>query len=402
MDQDFTLTTAPQRTKRIISLDIIRGFFLAVILINHIEMYPNLFDLFTGRGRLLVSAAEGFFFMSGLLVGMVYRRRLAYGMKFIFKKMWKRAAELYLGSVFLTLLFTAAAIYLSHPHIKDGLYPIIDWPGIFKNTFLMRYGFGWADFLDRFAIMMLLAPFGFYLLAKGKWWLMLAISIAAWALPGSGFTINWQIIFGLGMIIGYHWHSLNARFSALRPAVQSRIRHWLVYITVVTFALSYASVYILSLLNQKFLTLPAGWQHFTLHWNSANAFVWQFSEKWTVGPLRVILFLIWFSVLFMLVERYSRAINRATKNVFMLLGQNSLYVYIAHAFIVFVFKYFIVAGHPLMYNFVVTAAALACLIGVTYPYNRWQQHRAEARAKQKTADQASRHGGQLKQGFAES
>jgi hypothetical protein len=101
-----TYNTAVQAKKRILAFDILRGFFLIVILINHIELYPNFFDLFTGRGRLLVSAAEGFFFMSGLLVGMVYKRRIALGMKFIFKKMWKRAFVLYLASVFFTLLFT--------------------------------------------------------------------------------------------------------------------------------------------------------------------------------------------------------------------------------------------------------------------------------------------------------
>jgi len=400
MDQDFTLTT--QQTKRIISLDIIRGFFLAVIMVNHIEMYPNFFDLFTGRGRLLVSAAEGFFFMSGLLVGMVYRRRLAYGMKFIFKKMWTRAAELYVGSILLTLLFTAAAIYLSHPHIKDGLYPVTDWPGITKNTILMRYGFGWADFLDRFAIMMLLAPFGFYLLAKGKWWLMLAISFAAWAVPGSGFTINWQVIFGLGMLLGFHWYEMKARLEELKPIVRRRLKLTVFWVTAISFGLSYASVYILSLLNQKFVTLSPTWQNFTLHWNSANQFVWRFSEKWTMGPLRVILFLFWFAALLMVVEKYGTRINRYTKGIFMLLGQNSLFVYIAHAFLVFSFKYFIPPGHPLTINFLVTAASLACLIIVTKGYDSWRRLRKAAAHKSTGSVAHDKHHHSLKPEMAES
>src|SRR5438105_10501736 len=110
MDNDFAATAIP-KSKRIAALDIIRGFFLVVILINHIELYPSGFDYFTGRGRLFVSAAEGFFFMSGLLVGIVYKRRLHLGMKFITVKMWRRALQLYIGSVILTLLFTAAAVF---------------------------------------------------------------------------------------------------------------------------------------------------------------------------------------------------------------------------------------------------------------------------------------------------
>src|SRR4051794_16997728 len=92
-------------SQRIAAFDILRGFFLLVILIDHIELYPSGFDLLTGRGRLMVSAAEGFFFMSGLLLGLVYKRRIALGMRFIFKRMWGRALELYLLSVLLTLLF---------------------------------------------------------------------------------------------------------------------------------------------------------------------------------------------------------------------------------------------------------------------------------------------------------
>jgi hypothetical protein len=373
MEQDIAVTT--NTNNRIYALDIIRGLFLIVILINHIEMYPNLFDLFTGRGRLLVSAAEGFFFMSGLLVGMVYRRRLSLGMKFVFTKMWKRAGELYIGSILLTLLFTYAAIYFKHTTIKDGIPDVINWSHIFKETVFMRYGYGWADFLDRFAILMFLAPFGFYLLSKGKWWLLMAVSVIGWAWPGSGFTLHWQIIYALGMILGYHWHEVRARFGKLSATSRKSIKISLAVITVITFGLSYLSVYVLSLLNEKLASLSVGLQQFTLHWNSVNAYVWRFAEKWTVGPLRLVLFLIWFSVLFMVVQRHEKSINRYTKGMIQTVGQNSLFVYIAHAFIVFIFKLFIAPGKPLFINFIVTAAALASLLIVTKAYTRLPNHK---------------------------
>jgi len=371
MDQDIAVTT--EKSKRIISLDIMRGFFLFVILVNHIEFYPNGFDLLTGRGRLLVSAAEGFFFMSGLLVGMVYRRRIANGMKFVFKKMWRRALQLYIGSIALSLLFTAAAIYLHHPTIKDGLYSVINWPHIFKETALMRYGFGWADWLDRYAILMFLAPFAFYLLTKNRWRLLMAISLIAWAFRGNNFTLSWQIVFMVGMVIGYYWHELSARYASLSDKAAKRIRLSIVWITAITFTLSYLSVYILSLLNQRFASLSEGVQSFVLHWNSINELVWRYAQKWTMGPLRIVLFMIWFAAMFMVIEKYKSQINRLTKNVLLLLGQNSLFVYIAHAFVVFIFKLFISPGHPLLINFLVTAGALASLVLITLVYDRYQK-----------------------------
>lgn len=360
---------------RIKALDILRGYFLAVILIDHIELYPSGFDLLTGRGRLLVSAAEGFFFMSGLLVGMVYKRRLHLGMRFIFGKMWKRAAQLYVGSVVLTLLFTALAIYLNDTGIKDGLFSVINWPHIFKETLLLRYGYGWADFLDRFAILMLLAPFGFYLIARGKWWLLGMASLTAWALRGNNFTLSWQILFAAGMVLGYYWFELNARLAGLSVALRHRLKVGLFVTAWVTFLLSYASVFLLSLLNQHLLGNPASLPHwlqdFTLNWNSINQSVWLYAQKWTMGPIRIVLFLIWFTALYLWADKYYDTITRYTKGFIELLGRNSLFVYITHAFIVFGFKFFIPAGTTLWQNFLITGSALALLIAITYFYKRF-------------------------------
>lgn len=367
-----TKTKAQKKSNRIVAFDVLRGFFLVVILINHIELYPNGFDYFTGRGRLFVSAAEGFFFMSGLLIGLVYRRRLHLGMFFIFKKMWTRALELYLGSVILSLLFTAVAIWLNHPNIKYGLPALpIDWMHTVKEALLMRYGFGWADFLDRFAILMFLAPFGFYMLAKRKWALLALVSFTAWLFRGQSFTLAWQAIFALGMVLGFYWNQLTNRWNKLSATSQHKIRVSVASLAIISFVASYLSVYVLSVLNEKINALSHGWQQFTYHWNSANDWVWQFAQKWTMGPLRIVLFLLWFFTMFMWVQRHYKLINKYTLGVIEMFGQNSLFVYIAHAFIVFIFKFFIPPTTYFWENFLFTAGAIAALIGVTYAYKKY-------------------------------
>ena len=45
------------KTERIAAFDLMRGFFLIVIMIDHVELYPNGWDFITGKGRLWVSAA---------------------------------------------------------------------------------------------------------------------------------------------------------------------------------------------------------------------------------------------------------------------------------------------------------------------------------------------------------
>jgi fucose 4-O-acetylase-like acetyltransferase len=94
-----------------------------------------------------------------------------------------------------------------------------------------------------------------------------------------------------------------------------------------------------------------------------------------MGPVRIFLFLIWFAAIFLWVERNAQRINRLTLGFIDLLGRNSLFVYVAHAFIVFIFRLFVPGGTQLFANFAITAAALALLIGTTYYYNKFQAAR---------------------------
>jgi len=378
--QDISVTANQPKSNRIKAFDIMRGIFLSVILINHIELYPSFFDFFTGRGRLFVSAAEGFFFMSGLLVGMVYKRRLHLGTKFYFKKMWTRAVQLYLGSIVLTLLFTFLASHFHNPNIKDSIGDTSNWPHVVKETLLMRYGYGWADFLDRFAILMLMAPFAYYLIAKGKWWLMLAISFGLWAIRGQNFTLSWQLIYMLGMLAGFYWGELRVKSMQLQPQLRKRLIRTLLAFTAVTFAFSWACVYILSKLNQWLLgnphSMPVGLQSFTNSWNILNEHIWHYVDKWTMGPGRVILFLAWFMSLYLIIRRYENQINRFTHGLIELLGRNSLFVYISHAFIIFSFRWFLPRTGNIFQNFAITAAALALLFIATIYYQKWRLFKA--------------------------
>jgi hypothetical protein len=361
------------QSRRILAFDLIRGFFLLIIMVDHIELYPNGFDIFTGKGRLWVSAAEGFFFISGLLIGMVYRRRLALGMKFIFKKMWRRAAELYIVGVGLTLIYLSWAVFTHHPFIKDSLPEPFPWHHFIEQALLMRFTYGWADFLVRFAILMLFAPFVFFLVAKRLWWLALAGIITAWAFRGQGFTLAWQLLFNGGIIIGFHWHEIESRFRALKPRRRRLIKRSFGATAAITFMVSYSSVFVLSLLFHLWGRnwLPHWWQHIAYDWGNWNHDIWYYADKWTMGPIRVVLFGIWFPVFYWLIRKNESAINRYTKGLLELLGRNSLLVYTIHSLIVFSFKLYVIpAKTNFIQNFLITSAALVLLILFMLAYRR--------------------------------
>jgi hypothetical protein len=359
------------RSKRILAFDILRGLFLLIIMIDHIELYPSGWDFLTGKGRLWVSAAEGFFFISGLLIGMVYKRRLPLGMKFIFKKMWARAAELYVVGVGLTLLFLVWAFWAGHPNVKDVLPSPFDWHHYIKEALLMRFTFGWADFLVRFAILMIFAPIVFYLVAKRLWWLALVGSLGFWLFRGQGFTLSWQLIFNIGIIVGFYWNQLQDMFRALPAKTIRGIKYGLAAAAGLTFIASYSSVYVLNLMNWLWGrgSLPDWAGHLTWTWDRLNYDVWVYADKWTMGPVRIVLFFIWFPVIFWLVRRYEYKINKISRGAIDLIGKNSLFVYTIHAFIVFIFKVYVIPPKTGFWeNFVITTSGLMLLVLITLAY----------------------------------
>lgn len=358
----------PSKADRILSFDLLRGFLLVIILIDHVELYPSFFDLLTGRGRLFVSAAEGFFALSGLLIGMIYRRRIAQGMKFIFSKMWLRALELYIASVVFTLGYAFWAVMANHPAIKYGLPDPINWWHIINQTLLLRFAFGWSDFLPRFAILMLIAPIAFYLIAKGRWKLMLTATITLWIFRNQNFTLAWQLLFNGGMLVGFYWDEISTKLSNLRTNQKKFFKRSLYSLTVITFTISSLSVYLLSYLNERLSSLPAWLQTATLKTDIINDHVWLYGQKWTLGPLRVALFILWFSTLYLLVRKHEVKINHRTRGVLELLGRNSLFVYVLHSFIVFTFKFFIPIQTNIFQNFGITLLALLALIYGTKAY----------------------------------
>src|SRR5437763_8634388 len=99
----------PRAEKRDLRIDLLRGFCVFAMIIDHIGGSSWLYGL-TGGNRWLVSAAEGFVFLSGLTMGLVYREKLrCFGLRSAARAALRRAGTLYLLTVALTLIFTALA-----------------------------------------------------------------------------------------------------------------------------------------------------------------------------------------------------------------------------------------------------------------------------------------------------
>lgn len=323
---------------RIATFDILRGYFLVSIILNHLDWYPSGLDWVAVRGSLFVSAAEGFFLISGILLGIVRGRKLLEKpFRVVAQLVLHRGAVLYITSIVLMLLFTFIGWhFLDNPGLKPGIRPsdqsLTD---ILMGALSFQYLYGWADFLRLYAIFLFMSPFALWLLRKGYWYIVLAGSIGLWALYPYALEhttnsaellmpLSWQLIFFIGLIIGFHWIDVEAWWNKLSKKTRSLLLNPILITAGVT------------LIGNIVLAIVSGFGG--AHNEAArfyNTMLSTLFDKDGLPILRLILFGFWFILGFTFVKRYEQYIIRSFGWILLPFGKNSLYVYTLHAILLF-------------------------------------------------------------------
>ena len=321
-----TGSPAPKAKRRLVTLDLMRGYYVGVLAAIHLDYIPSLLGLVDGRGDLLVSEAEGFFMISGLLVGMLRRRDLErHGLVRMTLSSWKRGIQLYIVAVPLTLLFTAigyVAVEHGHNQVKVGLQDHWSLPTLLYNTLTFHYTYGWADFLTYYVPMFLAAPLAVWLLSKRLWPLILVLAYAGFWLPSHYNTsfyspfLQWGVYFFIGTAAGYHWNDLRSLMSRFSPGWNRIIRVSLVSATVVTYIVGLVLLY-------------------KPHLVSSDGLYFHMFQNNRLGLLRPFIAPINVAGTYIAVRRFEGAISRTIGKVLIPFGRNSLYVYVAQSFVVF-------------------------------------------------------------------
>ena len=95
-------------------LDALRGLFLVWMTLTHL---PTRFADFVNQPLGFVSSAEGFVFISALLVGRLYIRELVQNPPTCARRLWKRSLKIYgYHLLMLALAFTVVAGFAVHTH----------------------------------------------------------------------------------------------------------------------------------------------------------------------------------------------------------------------------------------------------------------------------------------------
>lgn len=346
-------------TDRILRVDLLRGWFMFVIIIDHTMRFPGIYDLFTGRGWLWASAAEGFFFLSGMMVGMVYgRRRINKSFKEVSLRLWRRAGQLYIYTVGASIIYTILAMILAgNPGLKDGGVGNISLLGAVIGALSFRNIYGWADFLQYYAVFMVFAPAAIWLLRKKLWSVLLAISVLVWAKSGVNIFLGWQILFFGGCIVGFYREQIEGLYQNLTW------RKWLFTAITTVAGASYIFNYALivgRVVLQKFLPSVA--------FEDITRITGPYFNKPALPTLRIMTFLLWFMALYLLAWRYEEQISKKVGWLLLTYGRNSLQTYLAHSVVIFIFPLVLLTSSKnILENFAInTAVLLAVWVIVKY------------------------------------
>lgn len=226
------------KRQRIIALDYLRGFFIIVIIIDHLWRWPNIFSLISGRGELWASAAEGFVIISGLLVGYIrgYKNRNQ-PLKDVSKKLVSRGVLLYVWMIITSLVLVAASWLLNFKgNMAHIPIPVGDWQLLITSILRFDYVHTLTHFLYLYAIFLVASPAAIWLLRKNRAWIVAVLSTTVWLY---GFWqgiewMQWQVLFFLPSIAGYHFDTILERYHSLSKNARLAFRYGTIAVTLVS------------------------------------------------------------------------------------------------------------------------------------------------------------------------
>ncbi len=213
------------KTSRIGAIDFWRGLVLIAILIDH--MPGNGLEYATPRNYGFSDSAEGFVFLAGLSIGVIYLPRARkHGLAAVALACVKRALKLYWVHVAITaaaLAIFCAAFWLTG--LDDliavhGRWLVLDDPGLgAAGIALLGHQIGYFNILPLYIALMIWAPIAVALTLIRPWAALIAsmgvyvaarafdLNLPSWPIEGRWFfnPLAWQLMLSSGVFAAARW-----------------------------------------------------------------------------------------------------------------------------------------------------------------------------------------------------
>src|ERR1700728_3930940 len=169
-------------------LDALRGLFLVWMTLTHL---PTRLSELVNQPFGFVSSAEGFVFLSAMLVATLYIHKAQEDSDGVRSKLWLRALRIYgYHLIMLTMVFTVVAAFAAHTH-RAAIYNLLNFYLAHPLTaiigsLLLIYCPPLLDILPMYVTFLLLTPYILIFAARRGWSLILASSGFIWLVAQFG------------------------------------------------------------------------------------------------------------------------------------------------------------------------------------------------------------------------
>ncbi len=361
-------------SRRDLVLDFLRGVAIFMMVTDHLLIVSG-YSYFTRERIGVVTGAEFFVLISGVLIGHIYKQKItSLGFLVAAKVLLGRAAQLYVvclaivAGVFLFSLIPNVDTRLITPWGGYNLREAINVAGFFKvltHTLMLKCGPVRMNVIGIYVVLMAGAPIAIWILHKGYARTLLVVSGLAWAinlyfqarLIGTVFdsvfrVASWQFLFVLGIVAGYYRQQIRDLIYSPRGKV-------LLYIMAAA-----CVAFCLFALNNPDKDLGLA-EKARLHWIPSTTYKGiydgYFSRR-VIGPGRMLNVICLFTMCYVVLQRLWKPVNRAVGWFFVTIGQASLYVYILHVFLLqALYQWEPFQGENIFVNTITTTVVLLAL-----------------------------------------
>ena len=306
-------------------LDWIRGYCLFMMIADHIQDRSALYVL-TGGTEFYISAAEAFYFISGLTLGMVTARE---SWAVASRRVLSRALVLYRTAILMTLgfgllgAFTAVHFWGSNESNRPLFEGVrTNFLEFLTNVLTLRTGTSGQEILILYVVYMVVAPVALFFLMRRMGWLVV-LGIAAVYLahllqpaifkqPFATYfePYEWHTLFFGGLVLGFH-------------------RKDVVHL--------FAKIPVLSRILEVFVLVAAG----VFIWIFANNFsVWpelpkllDLENRWAMPPVQLALVALYLQAAFIVVSHLWKPLRAGLGWFLEPLGRASLWAFTVHWFV---------------------------------------------------------------------
>ena len=341
---------------RDLRIDFMRGFVFLILFSTHFD-YFSLFSMLGWERIWVVTSAETFIFLAGIVTGAVYGKRFkTEGLSAIITKLFSRAWSLYkiafivAASVALLHLIPnlntlAITAYIDETGKAFPLYPEPDKGFMYNLLYIifMKSGPHQFQVVGLYMVLFLITPFIFWAIDVGKVRILLLLSWAAYLinyfmpetepgipeirLTGAEFEeafplVAWQLLFVHGVIIGYYRKNVVEFFQGVKGRA----------FVIACFVLSI--LFAVFACNQPADQIPE-WAK--LRWMAPETFNWWYQNfflKYNLGPGRLLNNLALFVSSYVVLTVAWKPIDRSMGWLFIPLGQESMYVFFMHIYLI--------------------------------------------------------------------